>query len=168
MMRRFASQFWRLVTRLVRREDGAVLVEFALVFPVMLLFFAVIVEGSRLMWSYQMAIEGVRDAGRYLARIAPVDVCDGGTMPDYTSVLLAMVQSDLDADAIFPPLVTVNSVTHSHACVSGSYRTDPAPVATVTADMTITFPLGAIFGLFGASLTSATTTVSDSARIFGQ
>ena len=65
-------------------------------------------------------------------------------------------------------MVTVNSVTPSVSCVSGSYRTDPAPVATVSANLTITFPLGSIFGLFGASLTSVTTTVSDSARIYGQ
>ena len=145
------------------------LVEFALVFPVMLLFFAVIVESSRLMWSYQMAIEGVRDAGRYLARIAPVDICQtGGSVAGYTTSLRDIVEDDIGGDGLFPPLVTVNSVTPSVACVPGSYRTDPAPVATVSASLTITFPLGSIFGLFGSALTSVTTTVTDSARIYGQ
>jgi Flp pilus assembly protein TadG len=154
--------------RFARNDDGAVLVEFALVFPVMLLFFAVIIESSRMMWSYQMAIEGVRDAGRYVARIAPVDVCSGGTMPDYSAMLKGIVESEIGANAIFPSQVTVNSVSQSVSCVPGSYRTSPAPVATVSADLTIAFPFGGIFGLFGASLSSVDTTVSDSARIFGQ
>lgn len=155
--------------RLLRKEDGAVLVEFALVFPLMLLFFAVIVETSRLLWSYQMAIEGVRDAGRYLARVAPVDICStGGSVAGYTAQLLDIVEDDIDGASVFPPLVTVNSVTPSVTCVSGTYRTNPAPVAAVSADITIQFPLGGIFGLFGGSLSSVTTTVADEARIYGQ
>ena len=155
--------------RLARSEDGAILVEFALVFPIMLLFFAVIVESSRLLWSYQIAIEGVRDAGRYLARIAPVDIClTGGSVAGYTTALRDIVEDDIAGDGLFPPLVTLNSVTPSVSCVPGSYRTDPAPIATVSASLTITFPLGGIFGLFGSALISITTTVTDSARIYGQ
>jgi hypothetical protein len=156
------------LVRLARSESGAVLVEFALVFPIMLLFFAVIVESSRLMWSYQMAIEGVRDAGRYLARIAPVDICPSGSVAGYATTLRDIVEDDIAGGGLFPPLVTVNSVTPSVSCVAGSYRTDPAPIATVSASLTITFPLGSIFGLFGSALTSVTTTVTDSARIYGQ
>lgn len=155
--------------RIARGEDGAVLVEFVLVFPVMLLFFALLVESSRLLWSYQMAIDGVRDAGRYLARVAPVDIClSGGSVAGYAASLRDIVESDIGGNALFPPMVTVNSVTPSVACVPGGYRTDPAPVATVSADLTITFPFGGILGMFGTNLTSVTTTVTDSARIYGQ
>ena len=167
-MRAFSRRLLGGLVRQARSEDGAVLVEFALVFPIMLLFFAVIVESSRMMLSYQMAIDGVRDAGRYLARIAPVDICSGGSVAGYATKMRDIVEEDIGGNALFPAMVTVNSVTPSVSCVSGSYRTDPAPVATVSANLTITFPLGSIFGLFGASLTSVTTTVSDSARIYGQ
>ena len=168
-MARLDQRMRRAIARLAGRDDGAVLVEFALVFPIMLLFFAVIAESSRLLWSYQMAIEGVRDAGRYLARIAPVDIClTGGSVTGYAAELKTIVEEDIGGGGLFPPMVTVNAVTPAVACVPGSYRTDPAPIASVSADLTITFPLGGIFGLFGSSLTSATTTVTDSSRIYGQ
>lgn len=158
-----------MLRRLTRGQDGAALVEFMLVFPIMLLFFAVLVEATRLLWSYQMAVDGVRDAGRYLARIAPVEIClSGGSVAGLATVLRDIVEDDIGGNPLFPALVTVNSVTPSVACVAGSYRTNPAPIATVSAGLTLTFPLGGIFSLFGASLTSVTTTVTDSARIYGQ
>ena len=42
-------------------------------------------------WSYQMAIGGVRDAARYLARVAPADICNtaGATLDGYTRARLA-------------------------------------------------------------------------------
>ena len=157
------------IQRLARDEDGAALVEFALVFPVMLLFFAVTIEATRMMWSYQMAIEGVRDAGRYLARIAPVDICEtGGSLAGYVGQLREIVEEDIEGNLLFPSLITVSSVTPSVACIDGTYRTDPAPVATVSAELTLEFPFGGIFGLFGAALSSVTTTVTDTARIYGQ
>lgn len=157
------------IRRLARDEDGAALVEFALVFPVMLLFFAVTIEAARMMWSYQMAIEGVRDAGRYLARTAPVDICEsGGSVAGYAGQLREIVEEDIEGNLLFPSLITVGSVTPSVACVSGTYRTDPAPVATVSAELTLEFPFGGIFGLFGDALSSVTTTVTDTARIYGQ
>ena len=159
---------WRALARLLRRESGAALVEFSLVFPIMLLFFAVIVDASRLMWSYQMAIEGVRDAVRYVARTEAIDICAGGSFAITAAELKSIVEGEIDGGGLFPPLVTVDSVTPALTCVAGSYRTNPAPIAAVSANLTITFPFGAIFSLFGSSLTSVTTTVTDSARIYGQ
>ena len=62
---------YRFSSRFAEREDGAALVEFALLLPIFLLLFAMAVEGSRTFWSYQTAIAGVRDAARYVARAAP-------------------------------------------------------------------------------------------------
>ncbi len=64
-----------------------------------------------------------------------------------------------------PGSVTVQSVTSSLACISGGYRIDPAPVATVSA--TIAMPFSGIFTLNGGSRGTITTTISDSARVFG-
>jgi len=151
-----------------RDEAGAVLVEFALVFPVMLIFFAVVIEGTRMLNSYMIAVDGVREASRYLARIAPVDICQtGGTLSGYNTTLKTRVESSVSGGTILLPLVTVNSVSATHTCVSGTYRIDPVPVATVTANMTINFPYGNIFSLFGTALTSVTTNATDRARIFG-
>ena len=62
------------------------MVEFAILLPILLLVFAVIVEGGRLMWSYQTVVAGVRDATRYVARAAPANICStGGSLADIAS-----------------------------------------------------------------------------------
>ena len=154
--------------RFARTEDGAALVEFAICLPMMLLVFAVIVEGSRLMLSFQSAISGVRDATRYLARVVPSNVCStGGTLSGYAAQLQTIVSQSTSGASVFPSAVTVNSVTPSLTCVAGTYRVSPAPVAQVTANVTITFPFAGIFTLVGGSLGQITTDVTDSSRIFG-
>lgn len=157
-------------TRFADAEGGAVLVEFALVFPLMLLFFAIMFESARTYWSYQIAISGVRDATRYVARVAPVDICNapGGSLAGYTTKATDIVRHDMAGSGMFPSTVTVNSVTPSHICVEGTYRTSPAPVAVVNANLTIQFPMGFIFNWFGSGLGIATTSVEDQSRIIGQ
>ncbi len=155
--------------RFASNQSGAALVEFALVFPMMLLFFAFLMESGRMLWTYQTAVAGVRDAGRYLARIAPVDIClTGGSLSGYSASLQTIVENSLGGGNLFPSSVTINSVTPSIACHAGAYRTDPAPVATVSASMTVTFPLASVFTLFTGAPTTFTTSISDQARVFGQ
>ncbi len=158
----------RLFRRFRRDEDGAALVEFALVLPMMLLVFGVIIEGSRLMIGFQSAIGGVRDATRYLARVVPANICaTGGSVAGYAAQLQTIVGQSVTGGAIFPAGVTVNSVTPTLACVAGTYRVSPAPVASVTANVTVTFPFAGLFALSGATLTPIVTNVTDSSRVFG-
>nr|WP_321253545.1 TadE/TadG family type IV pilus assembly protein [uncultured Ruegeria sp.] len=155
--------------RFARNDDGAILVEFGLVMPVMLLLLAVTLESARLMWSYQSVIAGVRDASRYLSRVTPADICtSGGSVAGLTTTLKNIVEQDINGNNLFPSSVTVNSVTPSLSCVSGTYRMNPAPVGQVSANITIQFPLGGILTLFGSGATSVTTDVADTSRIFGQ
>lgn len=149
-------------------ESGAALVEFAILLPMMLLVFAVIIEGGRLMWSYQSVNAGVRDAARYLARVAPADICSaGGSVAGYTGELETIVRESITGNSIFPAKITVNSVTPSLSCVAGTYRVSPAPVVQVAATMTITFPFAGLFDLSGQSLGSLTKVVTDQSRVFG-
>ena len=155
--------------RFVRDTRGASLVEFGIVLPFMLLLLAVMIEAGRFMWSYQVAMEGVRDAGRYLARVAPVDIClTGGTVSGYDATLKGIVENNKDGNALVPTYVTVNSVSATHQCVNGTYRINPTPVGTVTASLTIQFPFAGITGMFGDQMTTLTATISDQSRIFGQ
>lgn len=154
--------------RLLRDESGAALVEFAILLPMLLLLFAVIIEGGRLMWSYQSAAAGVRDAARYLARVAPSNICSqGGSVTAYTADLEAIVRNSINGDSLFPSGITVNSVTPGLACIAGDFRVSPAPVAQVTANLTVTFPFAGLFGLAGGSLATVTTTITDQSRVFG-
>ncbi|WP_170764924.1 TadE/TadG family type IV pilus assembly protein [Ruegeria lacuscaerulensis] len=155
--------------RFAKNDDGAIIVEFGLVMPVMLLMLALTLESARLMWSYQSVIAGVRDAGRYLSRVAPADICSsGGSVAGLTTTLKGIVENDKHANSLFPPSITVNSVTPSLSCMSGTYRVNPAPVGTVSANITIQIPMGNLLSLFGSGLSSVTTDVSDTSRIFGQ
>lgn len=154
--------------RLARNERGVALVEFAIVLPLLLLLFAVTIEGARMMWSYQTAIAGVRDAARYLGRIVPTDVCaPGQSFPDRNALLTQIVRDSFGGTTVIPTGVTVNSVTSSLTCVTGTYRVSPAPVAVVTATVTITFPFARIIAYAGGNLGTITTTITDRSRIIG-
>lgn len=154
--------------RFARSEDGAAVVEFAICLPVMILFFGLIIECGRLYWGYQSAVSGVRDATRYLARTAPIEICQtGGSLGSRGTALKTMIENDRSGSSVFPSQVSVNSVTVTHNCVAGSFRTSPAPVATVAAQVTIQFPLGFLLDMFQMPITSLTTTVTDSSRIYG-
>ncbi|MEX0300880.1 MAG: TadE/TadG family type IV pilus assembly protein [Leisingera sp.] len=150
------------------REDGAVLAEFAMMLPVMLLTFAVIIEGGRMMWSYQAAISGVRDAARYLARVAPQNICSaGGSVAGYQSQLTAIVRESIQGNTLFPASLNVTSVTPALSCHAGSYRVSPAPVVEIRANLTMTFPFSGIFTLNGSSRPVISTVIADQSRVFG-
>lgn len=151
-----------------KEERAAALVEFAILLPIMLLVFAVIIEGSRLMISFQTAIGGVRDATRYLSRVVPTDICTtGGSIAGYTPKLQTIIGQSMSGNSVLPTSVVVTNVLLTYNCVVGAYRLSPAPVATVTATVEITFPFVGIFGLNGSTLGVITTDVTDSSRIFG-
>lgn len=157
-----------ILKRFRRSEDGVALVEFAIVLPMMLLVFAVIIEGGTLLVSYQSAITGVRDATRYLSRVVPVNVCSsGGSVAAHTGKLTSIVNQTITGGSVFATGVTVNSVTPTLACNTGTYRASPVGIATVTANVTVTYPFAGVFSLFGFTLSPVTTNVTDSARIFG-
>lgn len=159
------------LSRLCRDEDGVILTEFALLLPMMVVVFAVIVEGSRMFWSYQSTIGGVRDATRYLARVLPSDICDSlgasGALPGWEPRLRTIVAQSTSSAAIFPSGVTVGTIAPAWTCHSGSYRGGDAAVAEVTATLTVTFPFAGLFSFFGGISPSVTTTVTDRSRVFG-
>lgn len=168
MIKMGKSVFKILPSRFSKEESGAALVEFAILLPMMLLVFAVIIEGGRLMWSYQSVNAGVRDAARYLARVAPANICtSGGSVAGYQSDLETIVRETIGGDTIFPSKIVINSVTPSLLCVAGSYRISPAPVVEVNASMTIQFPFSGVFDLNDQTLGTMTKTVSDQSRVFG-
>lgn len=152
----------------LRREDGGALVELALVLPMMLVIFAVIVEGSRMLWAYQTTIVGVREATRYLSRITPQNICvTNGSVTGTTSTLTAIITQSASGGSLFPIDVTVNSVTPSYSCDSGDYRNSPIAIGQVSASITIDFPFGGLFKLVGSQPAAVQTVVSDQARIYG-
>lgn len=162
-LRRGCWQFWR-------REEGAVLVEFAITLPLILILAFLSVESMRLFWSYQAVIAGVRDATRYLARVAPADLCtSGGSVTGYAPQLKAIVETTIGGAALFPAGVTVTSLTSTHTCITSlGLRQASVPVTTVSANVSITMPFSQVLRVIGATpAATLTTTVRDQARVYG-
>ncbi len=167
-MQHLLHRFTLSLRRFARDPSGAQLVEFALVLPLMLLIFAVIIEGGRMMWSYQTVVSGVRDASRFLARVTDRNICDTPTaVTIFDATLAAFVRTSNDGSAIFPSGVTVTEVTSTLECFTGAYRSGEAPVVTVEADVQITFPFAGLFTLVGGSRPTLETSVSDQSRVYG-
>ena len=163
------SHIAKILRRFCKDETGVALVEFAILLPMLFLVFAVIIEGGRLMWSYQSAAAGVRDAARYLARVAPSNICStGGSVAGYTSDVETIVHTRLGGASIFPSGITITAVTPGLICdTSGAYRISPTPVASVTASLTVTFPLAGLFSLAGQSLAQVDATITDQSKVYG-
>ena len=153
-----------------RREDGTALVEFAISLPLILILAFLSVESMRLFWSYQAAIAGVRDATRYLARIAPADLCtSGGSVAGYAGQLETIVETTINGATIFPTGVTVTSLTPTLSCRTGlGLRQASVPVAMVSANVSITMPFSQILRVIGGNPAAViNTTVRDQARVYG-
>ncbi len=167
-MSRTPTYLRRHLAALRRSDEGAALVEFGLLLPTFLLFFAVAVEGARTFWSYQATISGVRDAARFVGRAAPSNICTtGGSLSGLTAEVTAIVRETTSGDALFPSSITVNSVTPTLTCIAGGYRLTQTPIANVTATLQIAYPFQSVFAFLGTTLPPVTTSVTDSSRIFG-
>ena len=164
------SRLSTYLRRFRREEQGAILVEFAMVLPIMLLLFGLTIEAGRMFWSYQTTIAGVRDATRYVGRAQQTGICDQGSpsLAHWDATVTDIVRSQSDGTPLFPSSIVINSVTPTLDCVEdGDFRLASVPIVTVTAHLTITFPFSALFEFVGAGLPTIDTTVSDSGRIFG-
>jgi Flp pilus assembly protein TadG len=154
------------------RDDhsGAAMVEFAISLPLLLLVIAIIVEGSRIAWTHQAAASGVRDAARYIARLAPSDICDGAAnILDYQTDANDIVVGRMGdpSDRILPSGVNVIQVVPDLDCADVAYSTDQVPFVEVYVDLEIEFPFGGVFGLIDEPLEPITTRIADRSRIFG-
>ena len=166
MMHRF--QISRRFRTFLDDQRGNQLVEFAILLPILLLLFAIIVEGGRLMWAYQATGAGVRDATRYLARVVPSDICDtGGSVAGWKDKVAGIVRNRQTGGTIFPTGIAVDTVTPRLFCVTGGYRNPTVPVARVTAELTVTFPMQSIFEFLGTTRPTIETVISDQSRVFG-
>ena len=163
----------RRLRRFLRRDEGAILVEFAFALPILLIFFAVIVEGTRMMKNYHSAISGVRDATRYMARHLPINLCTlaPANLDGYDATLLDIVGESVSGVTLFPSGITLNSAHATYSCPatggSTTYHVNPA-IVQVTASLTINFPFSGVFSLLGQqNFSNLTTTISDSTKVFG-
>ena len=169
-MRSYPGHIVTALRRFRGEERGAALVELAISLPLLLLVFAVIIEGSRLFWAYQMTAAGVRDAARYLARVSDSNSCvTGASVAGRADKMAEIVRRTSTGNSVLPTSITITSVTPELICISGGFRMPEVPIAQVTATIEVTFPFGSVFGLIQGldDLATITTTVTDQSRVFG-
>ena len=172
----------RHIARFRRRDDGAALVEFAVVLPMLALAFFVVVEFSRLFFNYQAAIQGVRDATRYMARTTSEEICDGLTSSTPTvfgtpeivtaqGIYYPIVERNMqtEIEGLLPLNVKLIQVRSGTRCVAGSFAEPIVPVAEIEAIFEGTFPLIGVLELVGPVDFDHPIqhTVVDESRIYG-
>lgn len=169
----------RRFRRFLRRENGTALVEFGISLPTILIILFGIIETSRMLYAYQAAIGGVRDAARYFGRAIPADLCeapdpgvawdDWKADTDFDNKTFAVFVFDKVNEelgrGVFPGAATLlDPVVVSFACIT---LTKPTGVVEVTANVRIDFPFGSVFALFGEALGGFTATIADTSRVLG-
>ena len=157
-----------------RSQSGAALVEFGISLPLILILAFGMIESMRLLWSFQAAVAGVRDATRYVARAAPSDICaPGNSIATWESglerPLFEIVNTSLTGATIFPAGITLTSVAAELICVDDlDLRQAVVPVVEVTASLTMQFPMTAVFRLAGGNdWGTIRTAIVEEARVYG-
>jgi hypothetical protein len=156
--------------RFRRSQDGTALVEFAISLPLILIVSMGTIDSMRLFWTYQAAVAGVRDAARYVARVAPADICEtGGSLAGFQPQLLSIIDSTIDGGALYTDGVTISDVTATLTCEGSlGLRQAQVPMARVSADMSIAMPFTEIFRIIGGSgFGTLTTRIVEDARVYG-
>ena len=159
------------IRRFRRSQCGAALVEFGISLPLILILAFGMIESMRLLWSFQAAVAGVRDATRYVARTERDNICVSpiGSLEISDADLVRIVTSSINGGAIFPAGITVTGVTAKLECVGDlNLRQDRVPVVEVTATLRMKFPMTAVFRLAGGDgWGTINTAVVEEARIYG-
>jgi Flp pilus assembly protein TadG len=160
MIRRIGSIWARF------RDDrkGLAFVEFALVAPIMLVLFIAVAEGGRVLHHHSIITKGVRDASRYLARMAdPLDPVHQTT----TENLVLRGAFDGAAPLLLGYCTSGCTVAITTAEIDNSgdlYRDGPT-VTTVTVTATVAYRGGFFPGWW---FDSATLTATHNQRHIGE
>ena len=165
-------------SRVFRKDQsGAAMVEFAIAIPCLLLVLALIIEGTRFSYAHQTAASGLRDATRYVARIAPEDPCNTADQGAANTQLQADFGARVDEivefrmgtqnESVLPGGVTVTDVTPTLRCKAVDYNATGISVVEVTATLNYQFIFGGAFGFFNERRDGFAFSISDQSRIFG-
>ena len=121
-----------------KAKRGAALVEFSLVAPLLIFLMCGMAEFACVMRQYHIMEKGVRDAGRYLARV-PMTGCTLDSTSVGLAQNLALTGRTASGSYLLPSWTDTNTVSVAVAqCIDnsgGAYRGhDDIPVIEVTAE----------------------------------
>jgi Flp pilus assembly protein TadG len=166
---------------LARDDRGAALVEFTIILPVLLALFVLLTEGGRVMWYHQLVSKSVRDATRYLTRVATaeqlcpttggVNLVPAGYLANARNLAMrgSLDPSQPFLNAIWTDLTTLQARVD---CITngGAYRgASRIPLITVTATVPVDFASARLLTMTGSTpQTLLTFEITDQARHYGE
>jgi hypothetical protein len=102
-MNRPSRPFWP------RSERGIAAVEFAVLLPVMLAFFAFSLFFGRVFWHYTAAQKAAHDAARYLSSVPTMQINTPGRTTNVVQVAQAIAQAETEGlnPGPYPPVISV-------------------------------------------------------------
>jgi Flp pilus assembly protein TadG len=121
---------------LARDEAGAALIEFTILAPFLISLALGMTELGRFLYHYQMVLEGLRDAGRYIARLDPADATNQSNAAN-----LAVTGTINGTGAVRVPGWTAGNVSFFITNVSntaGTYR-GPANIQVIEVRTTFSY-----------------------------
>ena len=168
-MKAFMHTYKRF-TDFFRNTSGLAYVEFAICLPMMILLFGMVIEGARIMWSFQNAISGVREASRYMSRVTSADICgDTAFFSGLEPQLLGIVQNRIrTTDSVFPEAVRVVDIDAKCEYFVGALRMESTPIAQLNAHFEITLPFSNLLSFYGGETAGTIDVfVADEMRAYG-
>lgn len=156
------GQRWtKRACRFKRADDGAVILEFVMVLPLLLSFLIILIGVGQGLWYHQVVTKGVRDGVRYLSR-APLEAA---FIANAKRVALTGTPDGSDPAFTFwndPNTIAVTSTDIVHG---GAFRgPDPLTTIRMTASVPVSIPVLAWFDI-GPTITLI---VSDEGRHIGE
>lgn len=163
---RLGRNMWHFIDRLARCCTGAALVEWTLVLPFLLALGLGVAEFGRMLYQYQQVANGIRDAGRYLARVdAPLsalteaqNLATRGTI-DGTGALRVSYWNPADVTA------SVTNVPNTLIADGSSHYRGGSTILVVEVATTVTYDDIGLLDFFG--LGPLTFNLSHEERVIG-
>jgi Flp pilus assembly protein TadG len=103
------SRFKKILRSFFKRENGTQMIEFAIIFPVLLLMFAGVTELGRLFYTYNTLAKATRSGARYLSTAQSVS---GSTAAATNMVMCGNAAGcgGVNQPAVIVPNLTVNNI----------------------------------------------------------
>lgn len=163
MMRHSAYGSSKSIRPLARDEAGAALIEFTILAPFLISLALGMTELGRFLYQYQMVLEGLRDAGRYIARLDPTN----GTNQSNAANLAVTATID-GTGAVRVPGWTAGNVSFLITDVSNTSGTYRGPANIQVIEVRTTFNYSSVGFLSALGLGPISVAAAHEQRVIGE
>jgi len=161
-------QIRTFLRRWQRDERGAALAEMAILILPFLLCMAIIFEGGRIFWSYQIAAKAVRDGARYMSRVDDPTNAAAQTVAR-NIISTGRVSGGAPLMGPWSDTSNIGIVVTTYDNSAGTLRgANTINIVAVTADVTFPLPFAPVLQFLGSAVPNQLTyTIGDQVRHYG-